>query len=276
MKYYYLIASLPSLSPKMDASNLDFDELYDVIQRNLTQEDKHYLKYLTYPNDLDNLLTVLSEEYHDQSLKHFKKPGFYSFDELRSYKKNRRNFPDFINDFLADNDDRLANMSQREMEDAMRNRFYDEVFELKNDFLKSYFSFLKNLRSLIGAYNYNSFDFLSKPNINQKDRLLSQVGPGRSPSASLLRDHPFLEDLVSVLSRDEPMEKEQFIDQLQWDFLDEMNREQFNREAVYVYYIKLQILQRWLIIDTETEKEEFEALLEKMIHREPSTKTSEL
>ena len=275
MNYYYLIASLPALSPKMDTSSFEFDQLYDVIQRNLTKEDQHYLRYLIYPNDLHNLLTILSKEYHDQSLKNFQEPAVHSYEELKSYKKNRRHFPDFMNDFLAENDDRLANMSIREMEDAMLNRFYDEVFELKNDLIKSYYRFLIELRSLIGAFNYNSYDFLSKPNINQPDRLLSQLGPGKSPSASLLKDHPFLEDLISVLSKDDPEEKERFVDKLKWEFLDEMNNEPFTTEAVFVYYIKLQILQRWLIIKPKAENEEFKELLERTINKEPSKKTSE-
>lgn len=273
MNYYYLISSLPDISPQMDASNLDFDDLFDMIRRNLTKEDKKLLRYLIYPNDIHNLLLVLSQEYQEWPTAPFKKPSIFNLEEIKGYKLSRKNFPDFMNDFLAENEDRLASMSPTEMEDGMVDRFYIEIFGLGSNFLADYFTFNKELKSLIAAFHFNTYDFLSQPNIHDADRLILQVGPDRSPSALVTKDYPYLNALIKVLSENQPEKIERFIDTVLWNFLDERTEGLFSTEDVFTYTIKLQIIQRWVIIDQTNSNEYFEKLLRNIINDVRSTKT---
>ena len=271
MNYYYLISSLPELSPQMDTSKLDFTELFDSINRNLSKQDIHLFKYLIYPNDLYNLLNVLSEKHQNMSAVDFKTPSVFEAEEVESYKKNKANFSDFINDFLSQNEDRLSVMSRREMEDAMQERFYEEVFELNNAFLTRYYKFNRTLKSIIAAYNFNTYDFLSTPKIQDVDRLILQLGPGKSPSASLLKDYEFLEKLIAVLSEDQPEQSERLIDQVIWDFLDDSSAEPFSSEYVFAYTIKLQLLKRWQKIEQDSKS--YKELLSNIINKNTSEKT---
>ncbi len=273
MNYYYLISSLPDMSPQMDASNLDFDDLFDMIRRNLTKEDKKLLRYLIYPNDINNLLSILCQEYKDLPTATFKKPSVFNLEDIKAYKLGRKNFPDFMNDFLAENEDRLANMSPRDMEDAITDRFYNEVFGLDNTFLANYFAFVRELKSLIAAFHFNTYDFLSQPNIHDADRLILQVGPDRSPSALVTKDYPYLNALIKVLLENKPEKIERFLDTVIWDFLEEKTQGLFGAEDVFAYTIKLQIIQRWTIIDSSNGQEYFEKLLHKIINDVTSKKT---
>ncbi|TPV35391.1 DUF2764 family protein [Paucihalobacter ruber] len=276
MKYYYLISSLPDISPHSDASKLDFDDLFDTIRRNLNKEDRRFMRYLIYPNDLNNLLSMLSHEYRDTQTVHFKKPSIFYPEEIKAYKLTRRNFPDFMNDFLSENEDRLATMSLREMEDAMLDRFYSKVFSLNNHFLTNYYKFVRELTSLTAAFHFNTYSFLSQPNIHDADRLILQVGPDRSPSAMVIKDYPYLEELIKVLSKHQPEKTERFIDSVIWNYLDDTTEGAFSREAVYAYAVKLQLLQRWLKIDPKPNNEDFEKLLDKIINNNPTEKTPTL
>lgn len=271
MSYYYLISSLPELSPVMDASRVDFDELFDSIKRNLDEQDIRLFQYLIYPNDIQNLVTVLSAHNEDRSSIQFKNPSIIHPEEIEAFKINRRSFPDFMNDFISENEDRLLNMSPREMEDAMLSRFQEELRGLNNSFLIDYFKFLKGLKSVIAAYNFNTYDFLTKPNISDAERLILQVGPDRTPSASLIQDYPIVEELIKALSENQPERTEQFIDQMLWDFVDETARGQFSSEAVMAYVIKLQILKRWFDIEQETH-EGYDTLIDNIINNNPSQK----
>lgn len=273
MNYYYLISSLPDISLKMDASNLDFDDLFDMIRRNLTKEDKKLLRYLIYPNDIHNLLSILSQEYQDWPTAPFKKPSVFNLEEIKAYKLTRKNFPDFLNDFLAENEDRLSSMSPREMEDAILDRFYNEVFGLDNPFLANYYAFVRELKSLIAAFHFNTYDFLSQPNIHDADRLILQVGPDRSPSALVTKDYPYLDELIKVLSENQPVKTELFIDTVLWDFLEEKSEGLFSPEDVFAYTIKLQIIQRWVLMHPANGKDYFEKLIHKIINNVRSTKT---
>lgn len=266
MNYYYLIASLPTISPEMDASKVDFDEIFDLIHRNLSKEDKKLLRYLIYPNDIHNLLAILSQKYLDRPISHFKKPALFNQEEIKGYKLSRGNFPDFISDFLAENEDRFASMSMREMEEGLWDRFYNEVFGLGDNFLTSYYSFLRGLKALVAAFHFNTYDFLSQPKIHDADRLLLQVGPDRSPAALVSKDYPYLDELIKVLSEDHPEKTARFIDKVQWDFLEELSEGAFSPGDVFAYTVKLQILQRWLKIDPKSGNEYFEKLQHQIIN----------
>ncbi|MGY6744043.1 MAG: DUF2764 family protein [Cecembia sp.] len=272
MNYYYLIASLPDISPEMDPSKLDFEEIFDLIYRNLSEEDKALFRYLIYPNDIDNLLSILSEKHLDWTMGGFKKPAIFQEEELKGYKLNKGNFPDFMNDFLTDNEDRFAGMSLREMEDGLGDRFYNEVFGLENKFLISYYAFLRGLRALIAAFHYNTYDFLSQPKIQDADRLLLQVGPDRSPAAMVTKDYPYLEELIKVLSENQPKKTERFIDKVQWDFLESQSEGAFSPSQVFAYTAKLQILQRWLKIDSKKDSKYFEKLQHQIINQSRPSK----
>lgn len=272
MNYYYLIAGLPNISPEMDASKVDFDEIFDLIYRNLSKEDNKLLRYLIYPNDIHNLLAVLSQKYLDWPEGQFKKPALFNREEIKGYKLNKGNFPDFINDFLAENEDRFAGMSMREMEDGLLDRFYNEVFGLENNFLTSYYSFHRGLKALIAAFHFNTYDFLSQPKIQDADRLLLQIGPDRSPAALVTKDHPYLDELIKVLSEDQPEKTECFIDKVQWDFLEEISERTFSPSDVFAYTVKLQILQRWLRIDPKKGNEYLEKLQHRIINHSISSK----
>ena len=272
MNYYYLISSLPELSPTMDTSKLDFDELFDAIKRNLDETDIQTFKYLIYPNDLHNLLTTLSKHYLNWSSIGYKLPSIIEIEDVEAFKKNRRNFPDFMNDFLAENEDRLRGMSRKEMEDAMQHRFYNQITELKNSFLSNYFNFYRKLKSIIAAYNFNTYDFLSKPNISDAERLLLQIGPESTASTSLLKDYPIVEDLIQVLTEKKPIDIEHYIDELMWNFLEDSYTDQFSNIAVFAYTLKLQILKRWHDIKLATNVD-YETLINQIINDNSSKKT---
>ena len=140
-------------------------------------------------------------------------------------------------------------------------------------FLANYFAFVRELKSLIAAFHFNTYDFLSQPNIHDADRLILQVGPDRSPSALVTKDYPYLNALIKVLLENKPEKIERFIDTVIWDFLEEKTQGLFGAEDVFAYTIKLQIIQRWAIIDLSNGQEYFEKLLHKIISDVTSTKT---
>ena len=274
MSYYYLIASLPDISPIVDTSRIDYDETFERIKRNLTAEDEKLFRYLIYPNDLQNLLSVLFHEYQDIPITTFKKPFFIDLEEIKAYRFTKGNFPDFMNDFIVENEDRFPNMSMREMEEAMLDSFYMEVSGLNNDFLSDYFSFDRELKALVAAFHFNAYSFLSQPNIQDADRLIGQLGPQRSASTSLAKDYLYLDGLIKVLSEEEPEKIVRYIDNILWNFLEERYEGSFSREEVFAYTVKLQITQRWLTLDQKTGDERFEKLHDKIIKNVRSPKTS--
>ena len=68
---------------------------------------------------------------------------------------------------------------------------------------------------------------------------------------------------VSLLKEGNPLEVEMKLLQLKWDLIDQMEREHdFDLGFVVLYYLKLQILQRYLTFDKELGLEKFQKLYE--------------
>ncbi len=260
MSYYYLISSLPDLSIGMDTKQIDFEKTFDLIQRNLTPEDNELFQYLIYPNDISTLLSILFHEYHQLPLFLLKKVAVYSEEEVREYRFFKSNFPDFLNDFLVENEARFPTMTMQEMEEKLMANFYEEVANLNNPFITEYFHFLKKLKNLGAAFNYSAYKFLSAPLIKDSERLVGQIGPNSSPTATLTKDYPYVEEFVKVLSGGKPEKIENFIDRILWDFLEDNNKSSFSREEVFTYTLKLQMIQRWSLLDFNEGSKRFKKL----------------
>ncbi len=273
MGYYYLISGLPDLSPDMDAGQIDYEKTFELIRRNLTPDDNKVLDYLIYPHDIRNFLSVLFEEYHDLEKPDFVRPSVLSEDKLSSYKLSKKNFPDFISDFLMENEDRFQAMSMRQMEDGLMANFYEEALGISNDFTNEYYSFYQKLKATIAAFNFNAHDFLSRPSDSDTDRLIGQIGPSRTPTSSVMRDYPYLEALIEKMSGDEPKGMEKYIDRILWDFLEEIEKGFFDAEEVFAYTVKLLMKQRWDKLDTEKGSELFDEYHEKIKNNVRSPKT---
>ncbi|WP_020531305.1 DUF2764 family protein [Flexithrix dorotheae] len=274
MNYYYLIAGLPNLSNDMDSQGIDFEKTFELIQRNLTLEDNRLFRYLLYPNDIRNLLSILFYEYHHLPLLSAKRTSVFSEEEMKDYRFFRSNFPNFLNDFLAENEARFPSMTMREMEDALMAKFYEEVVALNNLFIRKYFSFYKELKDLIAAFNFESFKFLSSPNIKDPERLIGQIGPARSPTTTLIKDYPYLEKLMAVLSDNDPQKIALFIDRILWDFLEEKKQGFFSNEEVFTYTIQLLMKERWALLDREEGSKRFLKIHQKIRNNVRSPKAS--
>lgn len=260
MSYFYLISSLPNFSIGMDAQQIDFEKTFDLIQRNLTPEDNHLFHYLIYPNDIRNLLSVLFHEYHQLPLLSFKKVSVFSKEEINDYRFFKNNFPDFLNDFLVENESRFPTMTMQEMEAKLMAKFYEEVASLNHSFITEYFHFREKLKNLGAAFNNAAFKFLSSPFIKDAERLIGQIGPNSAPTATLTKDYPYVEGFIKVLSVGEPKKIENFIDRILWTFLEEKNKGFFSNEEVFTYALKLQMVQRWSLLNPEEGTKRFKKL----------------
>jgi hypothetical protein len=273
MSYYYLISGLPTLTQEVDPSQIDYDDTFQLIHRNLNAEDLKPFRFLLYPNDIKNLLSVLFEEYHDLTPLPYRSPAVFPEDEISEYRFSRKNFPDFMNDFLTNNEDRFPAMTSAAMETLLMGGFYEEVSKSGNSFIINYFDFYKQLKGIIAAYNYNAQDFLSKPDIEDSDRLIGQVGPSRSPTATILKEYSFVEEMIEQFSQHDPIAMERFTDRIIWDYVEDQSKDSFSAEEVFAYTIKLLMKLRWSHLEPEQGDELFEKLHEKIENNVRSPKT---
>jgi hypothetical protein len=78
----------------------------------------------------------------------------------------------------------------------------------------------------------------------------------------LSAEYPYVEQLLSIYAIEDLLQREKAIDMLKWNWLDEGTFfNYFTVEKLISYYIKLEMIERWISLDPETGKEMFEKLI---------------
>ena len=275
MKYYYLIATLPDLSLEETRVKTDFDEALETISRNLEKEDELLLRYLIYPNDHRNLLNAIFHNHHHLPLAPFAKPAIFEEDIIEDYQHQQYTFPDYIADFLGTFQERFAEMSMREIENQLLHRFYSVVLSIEDDFISSYFTFERTLRSMISGFNRGLYPFKNPLEMVEDESIsgrLAQEGVGVS---LLAKAYPFIESLQQVLIAKDPTNIEKTVDGIRWDFIESFNWDFFGRQQVYGYVLKLLMVKRWAWLETQQDEQHFDRLCTQ-VRSSALTKTEEV
>ncbi len=155
-----------------------------------------------------------------------------------------------------------------EVENVIRELFYEHILQVENKFLSNWFLFELNLKNVLTAfnckqYNYNPDDHLIKNdwNFNLCSLLKYQLN-----HPELFEDEiPYHTEIFDIAQRELPwIEKEKAVDKIKWNYLDERTFfYYFTIEKILAFVIKLMITERWLRLDKKTGEE----LLAKLIER---------
>lgn len=140
MKYYYLISSLPPLSLGVPPE-ISFQEFREDLELNLTPRDRERVVRLLRTVDLRNLRALWLGMPLDER-------GNHSTKEFEEELLVRDELPLFLVEYLESyetTEDRLRYFS------SLYASFYREIGAIERGFLKTYFSFERNLRLVLTA-----------------------------------------------------------------------------------------------------------------------------
>jgi hypothetical protein len=264
MNYYYLISSLPTIPRDYQVNgSIDLPEIFDMIERNLTEEDREYYYAMLYQNDNRNLLNLIFAEYHDFRGEYFYQPSVLTIEELRAYRRNRSALPGYMIDFLVDNSGVFGSYSLTDIEVKFRRYFIEYLDQLNCDFVKRYYQWQQKLKSIVAEVNQSSYTAM-----NRADVLLYDFGVSRNPYST---DYKQLKnELKDLIQSQDYVALERKIDRLYWDFA-ASHSGIFTIEAVLAYVALLLRLSRWLRLTPEDHQNAFEKLVDdlKKMDRSP-------
>lgn len=273
MSYYYLISGLPDLSldkaiDDKGKRQVDIDELMDTILRNLEPEDVSAIRYLVYPNDNYNFLSVLLQKHHDIPSVGYLQPALLDKEVIEEYQKNQSNLAPYMSDYIRSFEDQFTSMSPREMEDRLWQIYYEEV-QSSDTFIADYVLFERQVKQFFAAYNDSYFDFLKAP-LFEGSRM-GQIGAGKSLPGDIIRQHPFVEKMGEIVASEDPIRIAAFSDKIIWDYLDQTTGF-FGKEQVFVYTIRLMMVARWQNRDKDAGTAQFTQLQEDIKNKVRSLK----
>jgi hypothetical protein len=151
-------------------------------------------------------------------------------------------------------------------EDQLTSLYYHYMTRQSgNIFLSNYYEFDQNIRNIITALN------IRKYKLKEKNRFIGDNIVSEALTQSTLKDFgltgefPLIESLLHIFEEDDLIKRERAIDQIRWDYLDELNTfNYFTVEVILAQVIKLRMILRWIRLDEPTGRELFRKFIDNL------------
>ena len=258
--YYCLVAGLQDIS--IETHKLTFGQLAfkNELKTEVHPDDYKLVEKLFLPFDNKNILNVLTK-----SGKDFEEKGNFELSFLEEQIKETTDLPEYMSKFITSvkNGEKIfADMSD---EDELTTLFYDEMLNQNNEFLRNWFEFDMNVRNIVAAFMGRKHNIKYENLIVGNTEVANVIRKSNARDFGLGGDLDYIEELSNITKDDDIQEREMFIDELKWNYLEDVTFfEYFTIEKILAFIIKLGIVERWLAIDKDHGKELFKKLLNEL------------
>ncbi len=241
MKYYYLLATLPDLDSTdiRELSSIDYEEVFDLIARNLTPADREIYHFILYPNDIRNILGRLYHHYDHKPLPPLHYPSVLDEEEIADAFQNPVHLPDFMFEFISAY--RGARSSDTLPDVWIYSLFYEAVQKTANPFLIEYFEWKYGLEDTLAHLNRLHFPIEIADPLPMTDAVV------KSP---VIDKKELQAALAPLLDNHQYVKFEKKVDNIYRSFYEHW-RTGYAAESVWAYTVLLLRLSRWQYINKE-------------------------
>ena len=262
--YYCLVTGLPELSledGKLSYTVANFKtDIYPI----LSKSDKKLVDLFYLQFDNRNLLTLLKdmEASVDSSL------GNYSADDLLSVissikgkTASDKKFPSFFHEFVAlylntPVEERLG------MEDKLYGYYYDYAMKCGNSFVSAWFELNLNVNNILAAMAARKYKMeVAKVPVGS-NWVADSLRKSNARDFGLADELEYFDQLVRINDTIDLVDREKKIDLMKWNWMEENTFfNYFTIEKIFVFLMKLEMIERWISFDKEKGNEMFRQLI---------------
>ena len=269
MQYYALISGLPDLSfedIKMPFTVGDFKQQLNEV---LSVSDKKLIDDLFLKYDNDNLLAFLRNK---DAI--FDSKGGFSREEIADMVQEIREvenplnkkippyFKVFVPDFTTGNE-ALYKMF---WEDQLASLYYDFLGNSKNKFIRNWAELNLNINNVMIALTCRRNGTKHVPYIVGNNEVAENLRTSNARDFGLTDIFEQFEQVRRIDEETDLIEKEHNIDRLRWTWIDEENFfNYFTIERIIGYLFKLQMMERWIVLNEDSGKKMFNSIVNKLI-----------
>ena len=262
--YYCLVTGLPELSLEDGKLSYTVANFKTEIYPQLSKSDKKLLDlfYLKYDNR--NLLTLLNDKEAsvDASL------GNFSADELlgiiASFKEESapdKKFPSYFYEFA----ELYLNTPDEErfgLEDKLYGYYYDYAMKCGNPFVSTWFELNLDVNNILAAMAARKYKMeVAKVPVGT-NAVADALRTSNARDFGLADDLEYFEQLVRINDTIDLVDREKKIDLLKWNWMEDNTFfNYFTIEKIFVFLMKLEMIERWISLDKEKGNEMFRQLI---------------
>lgn len=262
-KYYCLVAGLPDLTLEDGKLSYTVTNFKTEIYSELSDSDKKLfdLFYLKYDNK--NLLKLLKNK--EANLTEL---GNFSAEELNALIStvkegitDNKDYPSYLYDFLIV----YFNSATDETfyaEDTLAAYYYDYAMHCENEFVSSWFEFNLNINNILAALTARKYKIEVAPHIVGHTEVSEAIRTSNARDFGLSGTLEYLESLQRISETDDLVEREKKIDTLKWNWMeDAVFFNYFTVERIFVFLLRLEMIERWISLDKEKGNELFRKII---------------
>ena len=265
--YYCLVTGLPELSLEDGKLSYTVANFKTEIYPELSKADKKRVDLFYLKFDNANLLTLLKDKEAsvDTSL------GNYSADELlsviASFKEETapdKKFPAYFYEFAelylnTPDDERWG------LEDKLHGFYYNHAMKCGNPFVSAWFELNLDVNNILAAMTARKYK-MEVAKVPVGENLVAEaLRSSNARDFGLADDLEYFEQLVRINDTVDLVEREKKIDLLKWNWMEDNTFfNYFTIEKIFVFLMKLEMIERWVSLDKEKGNELFRQLIDQL------------
>jgi hypothetical protein len=265
--YYCLVTGLPELSLEDGKLSYTVANFKTEIYPELSKSDKKLIDLFYLKFDNQNLLALLKdkEAVVDTSL------GNFSADELlgviASFKEETapdKKFPSYFYEFA----ELYLNTPEEErfgLEDKLYGFYYHYAMTCGNKFVSEWFELNLNVNNILAAMAARKYKMdVAKVSVGT-NMVAEALRNSNARDFGLADDLEYFEQLTRINDTVDLVEREKKIDLLKWNWMDDNTFfNYFTIERIFVFLMKLEMIERWVSLDKEKGNEMFRKLIDQL------------
>ncbi|MEG1937031.1 MAG: DUF2764 family protein [Rikenellaceae bacterium] len=275
--YYCLVASLIEYQLEGDNKNLNISSVKDEILRTVRKSDAALLSLMTAYFDLENILMALDgRDNRFNALASYSKEEVATISEaLKSHKsintkdEDGNDIPNpiclfkFIKKSISFLEDPKNPKEKKEdIASVLLTEYYKEMEASKNRFIREWGESDRTIKNICAAIEArrNGVD-ISKVVIG-KGGVVDGLCTSSASDFGLKGEVDFVDSVLTITEQTDMLKKEKDLDLLRWRIIDELNvKDYFTINFILGYYMKLCMINRWLVLDDAFGREMFDKIV---------------
>ena len=265
--YYCLVTGLPELSLEDGKLSYTVANFKTEIYPELSKSDKELIDLFYLKFDNQNLLALLKdkEAVVDASL------GNFSAEELlgviTSFKEETtpdKKFPAYFYEFAelylnTPEDERFG------LEDKLHGFYYHYAMKCGNKFVSNWFELNLDVNNILAAMAARKYKMdVAKVPVGS-NMVAEALRTSNARDFGLADDLEYFEQLTRINDTVDLVEREKKIDLLKWNWMEDNTFfNYFTIEKIFVFLMKLEMIERWVSLDKEKGNEMFRQLIDQL------------
>jgi hypothetical protein len=258
--YYYLVAGLPDIL--LDERKVSFTiiELKQELKYHLHPKDYQLVEYLFLQFDNINFLNTLLKKEAE-----FNPLGNYSESFFSEEIKDPEKLPDYMKKFLEAYRNEIPLFPDLSLENQLTWLYFDYMLEQKNEFIRQWFTALRNVSNIFAIYNSRKFGLNIENHMIGDYDLTEAAKKTTAKDFGLASELTHIDEIIGIFENNDILEQELSIDLMKWKFLNNLNTfNYFTIETILAFVIEFMMVDRWSKLDTSQSKKMFNKMLNEL------------